>query len=323
MAWFGVLNRSELLRDEGRGGGWLPQEWRAQALDESAAVYRQLFSFGDDLLHPIAVGALQLTRDDNREWSDADLFVDPPERRKGYGAAALARLEERARALGRHTMLVWAREGANEFGHGPSRAFAPARGYELAQESVQRDLDWPRPTGELDRLEREWTTYATDYEVLSWIGPTPEALLAGRAHLASVMPVEVPEYGVAVEAKRWDEDSVRENERLVEAMGRDRLVAVARHRASGELVGFTELTVSRERPRTAYQWDTLVVRAHRGHRLGGLVKIATLRLLEAAGYPTATITTFNARVNSPMIAVNASLGAYVAGGMVTWRKNLL
>jgi hypothetical protein len=87
-------------------------------------------------------------------------------------------------------------------------------------------------------------------------------------------------------------------------------------------VGYSELTVSRDQPQTAYQWDTLVVRRHRGHRLGGLLKVATMRLLESGQYPTRKITTFNSMLNEPMIAVNEALGARVAGAMVAWRKDL-
>ena len=127
---------------------------------------------------------------------------------------------------------------------------------------------------------------------------------------------------IDVEAEHWDAARVRLHEATTDAMGRDLLVAAARHRASGELVGYSELTVSREQPQTAYQWDTLVVGRHRGHRLGGLLKVTTMRLLEAGGYRTKKITTFNAAMNGPMIAVNEAIGARVAGAMVAWRKDL-
>jgi hypothetical protein len=136
------------------------------------------------------------------------------------------------------------------------------------------------------------------------------------------MPVETPHVDIDVEAEHWDAARVRLHEATTNQMGRDLLVAAVRHRASGELVGYSELTVSREQPQTAYQWDTLVVRSHRGHRLGGLLKVTTMRLLEAGRYPTTKITTFNSMLNGPMIAVNEALGARIAGAMVAWRKDL-
>jgi GNAT superfamily N-acetyltransferase len=321
MAWFGVLNRAELLRDQGRHEGWQPQEWRARAIDVDAPAYYQLFRLGD-ALGPVAVGALEVSRDDNLHWIRGDLFVDPDQRRRGYGGELLAHLEATARELGRGAILFWVVEDAAERGRGPNRTFAPQHGYEVVEENVQRDLEWPRPADELDRLERDWRGYAHEYEILSWRDATPESLVEGRAHLKAIMPVEVPDAGYGLEEEHWDAARLREHESRTDAMGRDLLVAVARHRATGELVGFSELTVSRERPGTAYQWDTLVERAHRGHRLGGLLKIATMRLLAAGGYETHQIMTSNNERNVAMIAVNEALGARVSGGAVTWRKQL-
>lgn len=87
-------------------------------------------------------------------------------------------------------------------------------------------------------------------------------------------------------------------------------------------MGFSELSVSRERPRTAHQRDTLVVRAHRGHHLAGLKKIAAMRELDAVGYPTRTVITSNNPLNTAMVAVNSALGDYPTDGIVKWRKVL-
>ncbi len=67
---------------------------------------------------------------------------------------------------------------------------------------------------------------------------------------------------------------------------------------------------SGHRPETASVQDTLVVRAHRGHRLGGLMKLATMRELDD-GYETRIVVTWNNPVNTWMIAVNEALGAPV------------
>ncbi len=321
-AWFDVLHRSELQRDQGRGSGWWPDEWRARAVDETAPIYTQLFSYGDDLARPVAVGALEVTRDDNLHWIRGDLFVDPDHRRLGHGAVLLRHLEECARNLDRREILFWVMEGGHEYAHGPNRHFAPAQGYENIEESIRRDLAWPRPAGELDRLEAEWLPMAADYELLTWKSSSPEQYLDDRAHLSAVMPVEVPDAGFGIEEEKWDRHRVRLHEERINEMGRDLLASAALHKRSGTLVAFSELTVSREQPDTAYQWDTLVLRAHRGHRLGGLMKIATMRMLETGGYATQRISTFNASTNTAMIAVNELFGAHVTGCTVTWRKSL-
>lgn len=320
-AWFGVLQRSEFARDRGRRGGWLAQEWRARAMDERAPVYHELYRYGNPH-RPVAIGALEVSRADNLDWIRGELFVDPTRRRAGHGTRVLAHLEARSRELERHALLFWVMGGVHERGSGANRAFAPVRGYAVVEENVERELDWPRPTGELERRRSEFLLCARDYEILSWRGAAPAELLAGRAHLSAIMPVEVPDSGYGLEVERWDDERVRHHEQRTHEMGRDLLVAVARHRPSGELVGYSELTVSREQPDTAYQWDTLVVRAHRGHRLGALMKIANLQQLERGAYRTRRIMTSNNSLNTAMIAVNEALGFYPTGGIVTWHKPL-
>jgi len=321
-AWFGVLRCSELTRDGEAGQGWHPDEWRARSIDDSAPRYFRLYSFGTSLDQPVAVGALEVTRDDNLAFLEGNLFVDPPRRRQGHGSTLLGELESCARELHRPTLVVFVIEGSGEIGTGPNRGFAAHHGYRVAEENVRRDLAWPRAAGELDRLSDVWTPFASDYEIISWTNGTPEEIVDARAHLSAIMPAETPHVDIDVEAEYWDAARVRLHEATTDRMGRDLLVAAARHRATGELVGYSELTVSRDQPQTAYQWDTLVVRRHRGHRLGGLLKIATMRLLDAGAYETTKITTFNSVLNGPMIAVNEALGARVAGAMVAWRKDL-
>jgi GNAT superfamily N-acetyltransferase len=321
-AWFGVLQRSEQARDGEPGQGWHPDEWRARSLDETAPKYFRLYSYGPSLQHPVAVGALDVTRDDNLAFIEGNLYVDPTERRKGYGSALLAELERCARELDRPTLLIFVIEGSREMGTAPNRAFAARHGYRVGEQNVRRDLPWPRPEGELDHLWDEWSAHARDYEILSWTNTTPEDLVEGRARLSAIMPAEAPHVDLDVEAEHWDAARVRLHEATTHQMGRDLLVAAARHHATDELVGYSELTVSREKPLTAYQWDTLVIGSHRGHRLGGLLKVATMRLLAAGGYATTKITTFNSTLNRPMIAVNEALGARIAGAMVAWRKDL-
>lgn len=321
-AWFAVLQRSERSRDGAHGQGWHPDEWRARAIDETAPKVFRLYSYGPSEDRPVAVGALEVTREDNLAFLEGELFVDPAQRRRGYGSALLRELEACARELLRPTLVIFVVEGSNEIGAGPNRTFAPRHGYRVAEENVRRDIDWPRPPGELERLWDEWTPFAADYDIIAWTKATPDELVDARAHLSAIMPAETPHVDLDVEAEHWDATRVRRHEATIDQMGRDLLGAGARHRTTGELVGYSELTVSREQPQTAYQWDTLVVRAHRGHRLGGLLKVATMRLLEAGGYATQKISTYNSTLNGPMITVNEALGARVAGAMVAWRKDL-
>ncbi len=320
--WFDVLRRSEEARHGRPGQGWHPDEWRVRAIDVDAPKVWHLFSYGDDVAHPVAMGALEYTRDDNQHWVRGELHVLPEHRRRGIGSAALHQLERSALELDRPTLVVSVTEGSDEVGTAPNREFAPRMGYSVADEGVRRDLDWPRPPGELDRLESEWRPFAEGYEIVTWLKETPEQFVDDRVHLSAVMPAEAPYADLDVEAESWSESRLREHERTCDAMGRDLFVSAALHRESGHLVGYSELTCSREYTDNAYQWDTLVLSAHRGHRLGGLLKIATMRLLERSQLPVKRISTFNSALNTPMIAVNEAIGARVAGANVMWRKDL-
>ena len=61
-------------------------------------------------------------------------------------------------------------------------------------------------------------------------------------------------------------------------------------------------------PERANQAGTLVLREHRGHRLGALVKAAVLRELAATLPEVRKISTYNSDSNLPMVAVNEALG---------------
>jgi GNAT superfamily N-acetyltransferase len=101
-----------------------------------------------------------------------------------------------------------------------------------------------------------------------------------------------------------------------------RVVAAAEHVPSGHLVGYTMLSVPRGRHRAVDQWSTLVLREHRGHRLGMLLKVANLAHLAevAPGHPS--VITFNAEENRPMLAVNEQLGFVGIAYEGAWRKDL-
>jgi hypothetical protein len=97
---------------------------------------------------------------------------------------------------------------------------------------------------------------------------------------------------------------------------------VARHVATGRLVGYTDLVVAPGTPDLAVQGDTLVLREHRGHRLGLALKVANLRALQAALPHVTTLRTWNADTNTPMLAVNRRMGFEPTGVTREWLKDL-
>lgn len=199
--------------------------------------------------------------------------------------------------------------------------FLQASGYRFEQ--VERLSRLPLPLAALDdRVAEAQLATGDDYRVHTWAGATPERWLEDRALLATRMSTDAPSAGLEEPEDVWTVERVREADARWESNPRSRIVAAAEHIATGHLVAYTMLSVPREAHRAVDQWATLVLREHRGHRLGMLLKVANLAHLErfSPGHPS--VLTFNAEENRPMLAVNEHLGFLAIGYEGAWRKDL-
>jgi len=77
------------------------------------------------------------------------------------------------------------------------------------------------------------------------------------------------------------------------------LTTVALHVATGQLAGYTELDVPAESDRPVEQVDTLVLKDHRGHRIGMLLKLTNLRELATRFPDHSFVESMNARGQPP------------------------
>ena len=113
----------------------------------------------------------------------------------------------------------------------------------------------------------------------------------------------------------WDAQRVREANARRPRYGTHDYAVAAVHgeAATGEMAALTEVIVDPADPDWAHQAITGVRRAHRGHRLGLLVKVAMLELLAAAEPQLERMSTWNGAENPYMIAVNEALGYTVLG----------
>jgi hypothetical protein len=82
------------------------------------------------------------------------------------------------------------------------------------------------------------------------------------------------------------------------------------------------VAVSRDQPGWGSQHDTSVVRAHRGRRLGLLLKADMLRWLRDDEPGLVSLTTWNAESNDRMIGVNEILGYVVLGRVKVYQRAL-
>lgn len=314
--WYGVMRAVEQDSRPGEAG-LAPRDMQSMAvagLDESTAVGElvRLFVAVDDEGRDVGAGRLVLTVHDNLDRARVLVHVRPEHRRRGAGTALLADLERRARAEGRTVASGEMDEPERLAGSSPGRHFLTARGWECALLEVRRDLALPASPVAVD--------VPAGYEVRGYRDRCPDELLEGRAALGRAMSVMYPSGDLEVEEEAWDPDRIRRTEDLYASMRRSYWAAVALH--DGRAVAFTELGVSAEEPTRAYQWDTLVLPEHRGRRLGLLLKAVVLERLQADSPRTRTVTTWNAVVNAPMIAVNELLGFRPNGTLSTWQKRL-
>jgi RimJ/RimL family protein N-acetyltransferase len=157
--------------------------------------------------------------------------------------------------------------------------------------------------------------------VLLWEG-IPEEFRAEMALLLARMSTDAPSGVDAWDAADWDSERVASLEAQLSDASTLPLYAVARHRSTGRLAGYTSLWVRSGKEDVADQDDTLVVPEHRGHSLGLLIKLANLRAYRER-FPTARkVVTFNAEENQHMLAINDALGFRPAGYDGEWYRRL-
>jgi len=199
--------------------------------------------------------------------------------------------------------------------------FLQAAGYRFEQVERLSRLALPVP-GIDDLVAAAERASGPSYRVHTWSGRTPERWLEDRAVLATRMSTDAPTAGLEEPEDVWTVERVRDADDRAESNPRSRVVAAVEHVPSGRLVGYTMLSVPRQPHRAVDQWATLVLREHRGHRLGMLLKVANLAHLAEVSPGHPSVLTFNAEENRPMLAVNEQLGFVGIGYEGAWRKDL-
>jgi GNAT superfamily N-acetyltransferase len=253
---------------------------------------------------------------DNLELAWLGASIHPDHRRRGHGTAAYALLHDECRRLGRPLV------GTDHWRAPGPRAFAATIGYEERAWSVNRRQHLDQlPGGFLDEAYAEAAARAGDYEVVRVAGRSDDAL---REQLVAVSESinDAPLDDLEIEDEVFSVERLAAFEEAQLAGGHRLYRVVARHRASGELAGHSVVTVEEERPWIGVQEDTAVVAAHRGHRLGLLLKADLGRWLLEVEPDLRTVDTWNAASNPHMVGVNERLGYRVVGEAVELQQRL-
>ena len=283
--------------------GWLRMHWTGDRPETWLA--------RDATGAPCGWYSLILPRRENTHLAYLVPLVGLPHRRHGIGTALVRHAAERAHEEGRKTVVADGTLGSP--GEGFSRALGARAGMPEASRVLHvREI----ADGHLARLRARAQAAAHGYSLLSWQGPTPERYTEQAAALHQ--DGEDAPLDDGHERKHWDAARVLAVERHAADQGVRHYAVVARHERTGELVALTELEVDPQVPDWGYQGLTVVTRAHRGHRLGLLVKVAMLELLADRESGLERIITGNADVNEHMIAINTELGYQVLDHWLSW-----
>ncbi|MFD2027592.1 GNAT family N-acetyltransferase [Promicromonospora aerolata] len=289
---------------------------------------------------PQVVGnaVLNLQVRSNRELAIGLIVVHPDHRRQGIGTALAEWLRTTARAEGRTSLLAPVDFGAErpgaevlvpESGNGhvaaglPGVLLAQKQGLDLQIVERRSRVDLPVAPETVERFEAESRAAAGDaYRIHTWTAPTPEEWIEQYAALEQALADDEPRGGLDMESDVWDAERIRGEEVAIAAKGDEYVVTAAEHVATGQLVAMTMLLWNRQKPDHTDQQATVVLKAHRGHRLGMLVKAVNLR--EHAGLRPGSrrIYTWNNEENPHMLAINVALGFVPAGGCATFQGPL-
>ncbi|MGC4896586.1 GNAT family N-acetyltransferase [Micromonospora sp. DT31] len=218
----------------------------------------------------------------------------------------------RRRGLGRELVRVAARRvwdegfqsiGVEVVGDTPAVGFYESLGFtrdyvETRSVLDLRTVDWPALTEMAAGVD-------AGYRVEFWPGGPPDELLEPYARAkAEVREVDDGE----LRPSSYDPERLRDSLDTLHRRGMKPYIVLAVHEQTGEVAGLTEVVVPAQHPTRADQYDTIVVREHRGHGIDRAIKARMLLELRSAEPDLAEVQTWNAQANEAMLKVNAELG---------------
>ena len=269
----------------------------------------------------IGSAVLDLPQVDNTHWAQLSIVIDPAHRRRGVGTALLDASFAAAREAGRGTVHAWTWEELPPAGARTLRAaegdgrvsagsefvtFMVRHGFNLAQVHTISGLTLAAEAELEAAADDARAATPSTYELVQWHGPTPAELIDDYAALRIAMSTDAPSGEADYQPEVFDAARIRADEQSQRMAGHEQLVTAVLH--DGRMVAFTCMIHDPARPEVGDQWDTLVVREHRGHGLGMLMKTASHAALRRHWPATARVITGNASENQWMLAINRRLG---------------
>ncbi|MEP7331636.1 MAG: GNAT family N-acetyltransferase [Terracoccus sp.] len=319
-AVFGVITRSEIAS-------------RVRPIERTLEEYTSMIRFQFPGEHdesavavvdgsPVGLAQVFFPDRDNLEKCWFDLEVDPQHRGRGVGSALLEWLEERGRAGGRSMVLGEVCVPVGERQSHPDREFALRRGYAVSSVEIVRSLPLPVDPALLER-ERQRVAAKTDgYDLSVHVGGVPNELRQGVCDCANRLILDAPTGDVEFEPESQTVDDYQTMLGHLAELSRTLVTTVAVHRESGVVAAYTDLALPANDSNIVFQWGTLVLPEHRGHRLGMAVKVENLAALSRIDSARTSVQTMNDEQNPWMVQINQRLGFAIIEEALSVRKDL-
>ena len=240
-----------------------------------------------------------------------EVIVHPRVRRRGIGSTMLRALLPELRARGRSFVETWQITAGSD-----GERFANALGFHTAHTVLYQALVIPETDSAL------WQqSVPPGYRVQQWTDAAPDDLVESFANAFTAMQ-DAPTGDLGFGEPEWNTQRVRAHEAELRQNNVELRVVVAVHEGTGEVAGLTQLELHPHRPYWAFQRDTAVVPAHRGHGLGLCIKAHMVRWLLADRPDLDRIYTTTGAGNAHMIRVNHQLGYRTVRTMIAVNRDL-
>ncbi|MFC3743608.1 GNAT family N-acetyltransferase [Paractinoplanes deccanensis] len=227
-----------------------------------------------------------------------EIMVHPRLRRRGLGRQLVAVAARRAYLEGFSTI------GVEAIGGTPAIAFYESLGFEREYVETRSVLtlsavDWPA-------LDAMAGAIGGGYRVEYHPGGPPDHLL--EAYAQAKLEAQDEDDDLDLAPRSSDPQRLRDSLTTLHKRGLKPYIVLAIHESTGVVAGLTEVVVPAQHPERADQYDTIVVRDHRGYGIDRAIKARMLFELRKAEPGLREVQTWNAQHNESMLKVNAELG---------------
>lgn len=286
---------------------WSEKDMVAHITEPDDADESHAFGAFDDDGRLVGGSMLFIPLLDNLTMAYVGVFVSPAEQGKGIGGALAEHILEQVRAAGRTKVLTEASYGFEHRDDHGYRRFAERYGFVLASTEVSRLLDLPIPDKQLQEWIDEAAPHHSAYRIETFVGNVPDELLPSICHVINQLALDAPTGAIDYEAEKSTPEVRRQQTERNKRTGLRRYETVAIDE-SGEVIAVSVIAVPADGTTMAQQWATIVLREHRGHRLGLALKAHNLRALQRDHPERVSVHTCNEEHNGPMLDINERFG---------------